>query len=186
VKNEYILKNVIKYEIKNGEKFSTLIHSTNNLIGFFNEAGKFYSIFDTSDLDQIVYSVTKDQLFINLLNIFALYLKNPIIDFNINENVATIKLKSEINYSSSHFEVYHDDIMKIVKNNEFDTSLLSVELCKLGAPFFNCIPYEFKFEKIAFRITQSLIAKAAKTHLFHWKKSARLISRMANKFPKES
>lgn len=36
----------------------------------------------------------------------------------------------------------------------------------------------------AFQLTQSLLGKAAKTHLFHWKKSARLTSRMAQKFPK--
>lgn len=45
---------------------------------------------------------------------------------------------------------------------------------------------EMELAQSAFRTTQSLIAKATKTHLFHWKKSARLISRMANKFPKEN
>ena len=36
----------------------------------------------------------------------------------------------------------------------------------------------------AFRITQSLIAKAAKKKVFHWKKASRLISRMAAKLNK--
>lgn len=38
----------------------------------------------------------------------------------------------------------------------------------------------------AFKLTQSLLGKAAKTNLFHWKKSARLTARMAQKFPKPS
>lgn len=150
MKNEYVLNNAIQYKIQNGESFSKLIcHNIDDIIGFFNETGKFYSILDTSNLDQNVYSVTKNQLFFNLLNIFVLYLKTSIVDFNIENNVATIKVKSDVNYSSSDFEMYHDDIMKIVKNNDFDSRLLNVELSKLGAPFFNCIPYEFKFEKIA-------------------------------------
>lgn len=37
-----------------------------------------------------------------------------------------------------------------------------------------------------FSKTQSLLAKAAKTSLIHWKKAARLISRMAQKLKKTS
>ncbi|WP_342261984.1 30S ribosomal protein S20 [Alphaproteobacteria bacterium endosymbiont of Tiliacea citrago] len=40
--------------------------------------------------------------------------------------------------------------------------------------------------KKAFCLTQSLLGKAAKTKLFHWKKSARLTARMAQKFPKDN
>lgn len=36
----------------------------------------------------------------------------------------------------------------------------------------------------AFQLTQSLLGKAAKKNVYHWKKSARLTSRMAEKFPK--
>lgn len=36
----------------------------------------------------------------------------------------------------------------------------------------------------AFCLTQSLLGKASKTNLFHWKKSARLTSRMAAKLKK--
>lgn len=43
---------------------------------------------------------------------------------------------------------------------------------------------EIELANQLFREAQSTIAKASKKHIIHWKKAARLTSRMQQKFPK--
>jgi small subunit ribosomal protein S20 len=52
--------------------------------------------------------------------------------------------------------------------------------------FLNSVTENLSDAKDKFISTQSLIAKAAKKRIIHWKKAARLISRMAQKLKKSS